>query len=146
MSHHMSSTYKFKKSTWLSVRWVGRRLYVLDRKLLERLMSPSPKSQVMFASVFSGIGDFFRIFGIHIFQVMASKVNLVSDSLRLSATAQWWLCVFVDQRCATLLACLRLDSRYNISLFDSNHFTGDASPLFCAQSSDGKSLPDVHVL
>ena len=26
---------------------------VLDRKLLERLMSPSPKSQVMFASAFS---------------------------------------------------------------------------------------------
>ena len=49
-------------------------LSVLDRKLLERLMSPSPspKSQVMFASAFSWIGDFFRIFGIHIFQVMAS--------------------------------------------------------------------------
>ena len=28
------------------------------------------------------------------------------------------------------LACLRLDSRYNISLFDSNHFIGDTSPLF----------------
>ena len=27
--------------------------HVLDRKLLERLMSPSPKSQVMFASAFS---------------------------------------------------------------------------------------------
>ena len=51
--------------------------HVLDRKLLERLMSPSPKSQVMFASAFSGIGDFFRIFGIHIFQVIASLVNLV---------------------------------------------------------------------
>ena len=74
---------------------------------------------------------------------MASKVNLVKIH---TATAQRWLCVFIDQRCAMLLACLRLDSRYNISLFDSNHFTGDASPLFCAQSSDGKSLPDVHVL
>ena len=42
-------------------------------------------------------------------------------------------------------ACLRLDSRYNISLFDSNHFVGDTSPLFCAQSSHGKSFPDVHV-
>ena len=31
---------------------------VLDRKLLERLMSPSTKSQVMFASAFSWIGDF----------------------------------------------------------------------------------------
>ena len=49
--------------------------HVLDRKLLERLMSPSPKSQVMFAPAFSWIGDFFRIFGIHIFQVMASLVN-----------------------------------------------------------------------
>ena len=27
--------------------------HVLDRKLLERQMSPSPKSQVMFASAFS---------------------------------------------------------------------------------------------
>ena len=44
------------------------------------------------------------------------------------------------------LACLRLDSRYNISLFDSNHFIGDTSPLFCAQSSYGKSfLADDHV-
>ena len=52
--------------------------HVLDRKLLELLMSPSPKSQVMFASAFSRIGDFFsRIFGIHIFQVMASLGNLV---------------------------------------------------------------------
>ena len=31
---------------------------MLDTKLLEPLMSPSPKSQVMFASAFSGIGDF----------------------------------------------------------------------------------------
>ena len=30
-------------------------------------MSLSPKSQVMFASAFSRISDFFRIFGIHIF-------------------------------------------------------------------------------
>ena len=39
------------------------------------LMSPSPKSQVMFASAFSWIGDFFRIFGIHIFKVTASLLN-----------------------------------------------------------------------
>ena len=57
--------------------WVAWFKPVVDRKLLERLMSPSPKSQVMFASAFSWIGDFFRIFGIHIFQVMASLVNLV---------------------------------------------------------------------
>ena len=36
--------------------------HVLDRKLLERLMSPSPKSQVMFTSAFSRIGDFFSNF------------------------------------------------------------------------------------
>ena len=51
--------------------------HVLDRQVLERLMSPSPKSQVMVASAFSWIGDFFWIFGIHIFQVMASLLNLV---------------------------------------------------------------------
>ena len=38
-----------------------------------------------------------------------------------------------------------LGSRYNINMFDSNHFIRDTSPLFCAQSSHGKSLPDVHV-
>ena len=36
------------------------------------------------------------------------------------------------------LACVRLDSRYSISLFDSNHFIGDTSPLFC---SHGNSFP-----
>ena len=40
------------------------------------------------------------------------------------------------------LACLRLDSRYNISMFDSNQFIGDT---FWAQSSHGKYFPDVHV-
>ena len=29
---------------------------------------------------------------------------------------------FCEPRNSTRLACLRLDSRYNISLFDSNHF------------------------
>ena len=52
-------------------------VHVLDRKLLERLMSPSPKSQVLFASAFSWISDCVRIFVIHIFQVMASLLNLV---------------------------------------------------------------------
>ena len=40
------------------------------------------------------------------------------------------------------LACLRLDSRYSISLFDSNHFIRDTSPLFC---SHGNSFPYVRV-
>ena len=52
---------------------------------------------------------------------------------------------FFEPRNSTRVACLRLDSHYNISLFDSNHFVGDTSPLFCAQSSLGKSFPDVHV-
>ena len=54
------------------VRAWGRgrsRLYVLDRKLLERLMSPSPKSQVMFASAFSWIGDFFEFLGFIFFKL-----------------------------------------------------------------------------
>ena len=53
--------------------------------------------------------------------------------------------LFFEPMKSTRLACLRLDSRYNISMFGSNHFILDTSPLFCAQSSPGKSLPDVHV-
>ena len=44
---------------------------------------------------------------------------------------------FFEPMKSTRLACLRWDSRYNISLFDNNHFIGDTSPLFCAQSSHG---------
>ena len=40
--------------------------HVLDTKLLERLMSP--KSQVMFASAFSWIGDFFEFLGFIFFK------------------------------------------------------------------------------
>ena len=40
----------------LAMWLVGR---VCGNQLLERLMSPSPKSQVMFAPAFSWIGDFF---------------------------------------------------------------------------------------
>ena len=36
------------------------------------------------------------------------------------------------------LACLRLDSRCHISMFDSNHFICDTSPLFCLH---GHSFP-----
>ena len=42
---------------------------VVDRKLLERLMSPSPKSQVMFASAFSWIGYFFECLGLTFFKL-----------------------------------------------------------------------------
>ena len=44
---------------------------VLDRKLLERLMSPYVRVRILMNRWF------FRIFGIHIFQVMASLFNLV---------------------------------------------------------------------
>ena len=47
---------------WVECLWVAWFKPVVDRKLLERLMSPSPKSQVMFASAFSWIGDFFSNF------------------------------------------------------------------------------------
>ena len=43
--------------------------HVLDRKLLERLMLPSPKSQVMFASALSWIGDFFEFLGFIFFKL-----------------------------------------------------------------------------
>ena len=40
------------------------------------------------------------------------------------------------------LACLRLDSRYSISLFDRNHLIYDPSPLFCLH---GNSFQYAHV-
>ena len=46
-------------------------------RLLERLMSPSPKSQVMFASAFSWIGDLFRIFVIRTFYATATLLNML---------------------------------------------------------------------
>ena len=74
VSQMYASTIKFKKSTWLSsvVPSCRRRpfapvVHVLDRKLLERLMSP--KSQVMFASAFSWIGDFFEFLGFLFFKL-----------------------------------------------------------------------------
>ena len=45
---------------------------VCGNRFLQRLMSPSPESQVMFASAFSCIGDFFRLFDIHTFYAMAT--------------------------------------------------------------------------
>ncbi len=50
--------------------------HVLDRKLLERLMSQSPKSQVMFASAFSWIGDFFVFLEFIVFYAMATLLNI----------------------------------------------------------------------
>ena len=49
--------------------WVAWFKPVVDRKLLERLMSPSPKSQVMFASAFSWISDFFEFLGFIFFNL-----------------------------------------------------------------------------
>ena len=40
---------------------------VCGNRHLERRMTPSQKSQVMFASAFSRFGDLFRIVGIHSF-------------------------------------------------------------------------------
>ena len=56
--------------------------HVLDRKLLERLMSPSPKSQVMFASAFSWIGDFFEFLRF----IFSSYGEIGEFSLRFTAT------------------------------------------------------------
>ena len=56
-----------------SGRVAGR---VCGNRLLQRMMSPSPKSQVMFASAFSRIGDFFSYFGIHTFYLTANFFNI----------------------------------------------------------------------
>ena len=62
-----SSTYNRASDVYMYVcMYVS---HVLDRKLLERLMSPSPKSQVMFASAFSWIGDFFEFLGFIFFKL-----------------------------------------------------------------------------
>ena len=53
---------------WLA-GWPCVCVCVCGNRLLEQLMSPSTKSQVMFASAFSWISDFFHIFGIHSFDV-----------------------------------------------------------------------------
>ena len=107
-------------------------VHVLDRKLLERLMSPSPKSQVMFASAFSWIGDFFRIFGIHIH----SYGEFVEFSLRFTAAA-WAVgrsrAVAVCQRVHYIILKYGTQvvfhcSRCEPSEFESAHYTkiGDA--------------------
>ena len=48
----------------------------------KRLMSPSPKSQVMFASAFSWIGDFVRFLGIRSFYATATLLNMSHDTFR----------------------------------------------------------------
>ena len=53
--------------------WLSVCVCVCGNRLLERLMSLSPKSQVMFVSAFSWISDFFRIFGIHSFQALFTR-------------------------------------------------------------------------
>ena len=71
---------------------------VVDRKLLERLMSPSPKSQVMFASAFSWIGDFFSNFWDSYF---SSYGEFVEFSLRFTA-AVWAVAVCQRVHCIIL--------------------------------------------
>ena len=57
-------------------------------------MSPSPKSLVKFASEFSRIGDFFRIFGIHSFYATATLFNL-----SLNHAKNLWLADAADGGC-----------------------------------------------
>ncbi len=68
----------------MSVAWFKP---VVDRKLLERLMSP--KSQVMFASAFSWIGDLFEFLGFIFFKLW----RVGEFSLRFTAAVS-----AVDQR------------------------------------------------
>ena len=50
MCHHAMYLPIIELAIWRVCMYVS---HVLDRKLLERLMSPSPKSQVMFVPAFS---------------------------------------------------------------------------------------------
>ena len=72
------SVYLYLKSSYNRASHVAGRVY--GNRLLKRLISPPPKSQVMFASAFSWISDFFRIFGIHSFYATATLLNI-------------WICV-----------------------------------------------------
>ena len=78
-------------AVWPSGRlavWPSGRLAVWPsgNRLLERLMSPSPKSQDMFASAFSRTGDFFRIFGIHTFYATVTLFNMSLSPATASMT------------------------------------------------------------
>ena len=68
--------------------WPSGRLafWPCGNRLLQRLMSPSPKSQVMFASAFSWIVDFFRIFGIQRFYATATLLNMSLSPATASVT------------------------------------------------------------
>ena len=56
---------------------------VCGNRLLERLMSPSPNSQVMFASAFSCIDDFFRIFRNHSRPLFTRRVHMYLPAYKL---------------------------------------------------------------
>ena len=73
------------------------------------------------------------------------RKNMQLELIRFRKNIAFIHVYFFEPMMAMRLVSLRLDSRYNISLFDSNHFIGDTSPLFYAQSLHGKSFPDVHV-
>ena len=61
--------------------------------------------------------------------------NIQVELIRFRKNIDFIQVYFFEPMKSTRLACLGLDSRNNISLFDSNHFIGDT---FCAQSSHGK--------
>ena len=86
----------------------------------------------------------------HAYERVVNKMKVYMErknrQLELIRFREKYRIYFFEPMKPTRLACLRFeDSRYNISMFDSNRFIRDTSPLFCAQSSHGKSLPDVHV-
>ena len=86
---------------------------------------------------------------VNIMKVYMERKNRQPELIRFRKKDRIYSRLLFESMKSTLLACLRLDSRYYISTFDSNHFIRDTSPLFCAQSSHGKSkLPEgreVHV-
>ena len=57
-----------------------------------------------------------------IMKVFIKKKNIQSELIRFRKKYRLFHVNFCEARYSTRLACLRLDSRYNISVFNSNHF------------------------
>ena len=60
-----------------------------------------------------------------IMKVYTVRKNMQVELIRFRKHITFIHVYFCEPRNSTRVGCLRLDSRYNISLFDSNHFIGD---------------------
>ena len=72
---------------------------------------------------------------VNIMKLYIESNNIQVELIRFRKNIDFIHVYFFKPMKSSRLACLRLDSRYNISLYDSNRFI--TSPLFCAQSLHG---------